>query len=120
MGGPTITNLVGLLNLPADVQDTVRIGQISLGHAKVLKGLSDPVRQMAASKEIITRGMSVHATEAYVKQLQAEGKVRQPKEKRQLAEHQAAEPRQRRRLMCRRGGRAAAEAGVEGGNQGQG
>ena len=32
------SNLVGLLNLPADVQDAVRHGQVSLGHAKILEG----------------------------------------------------------------------------------
>src|SRR5438445_8663258 len=35
----TISNLLGLLNLPAEVQDWVRVGQLTLGHAKVLKGV---------------------------------------------------------------------------------
>ena len=35
----TISNLLGLLNLPEEVQDAVRLGQITLGHAKVLKGV---------------------------------------------------------------------------------
>ena len=37
----TISNLLGLLNLPAEVQDAVRLGQITLGHAKVLKGVPE-------------------------------------------------------------------------------
>ena len=37
----TITNLVGLLDLPAEVQEAVRVGQISAGHAKLLKGIAD-------------------------------------------------------------------------------
>src|SRR5260221_4562379 len=36
----TITNLLGLLNLPPEVQEFVRTGALSLGHAKVLKGLT--------------------------------------------------------------------------------
>src|SRR5258708_7048493 len=36
----TITNLVGLLDLPGEVQDAVRRQQVSLGHAKLLKGLA--------------------------------------------------------------------------------
>jgi ParB family chromosome partitioning protein len=72
---PTITNLVALLELPAELQDAVRVGQLSTGHAKILKGMADPARQLAVSKEIIARGLSVHATEAYVKTLAAEQKA---------------------------------------------
>jgi ParB family chromosome partitioning protein len=68
LGRATITNLVALLELPAELQDAVRVGQLSTGHAKILKGISDPARQIALSKEIIARGLSVHATEAFAKQ----------------------------------------------------
>ncbi len=64
---PTITNLVGLLELPAEVQNAVRVGQLTLGHAKLLKGVAEPERQVAVTKEIISRGLSVHATEALLK-----------------------------------------------------
>jgi ParB family chromosome partitioning protein len=69
---PTITNLVALLDLPRELQDSVRVGQLTTGHAKVLKGITDPARQIQLSKEIIARGLSVHATEALVKQQAAE------------------------------------------------
>jgi ParB family chromosome partitioning protein len=69
---PTITNLVALLDLPAELQDAVRVGQLSTGHAKVLKGIADPARQIAVGKEIMARALSVHATETYVKQMQAD------------------------------------------------
>jgi ParB family chromosome partitioning protein len=68
LGRATITNLVALLELPPELQDAVRVGQLSTGHAKILKGITDPLRQIALSKEIIARGLSVHATEAYLKQ----------------------------------------------------
>ena len=68
LGRATITNLVALLELPAELQELVRIGQLSTGHAKILKGIADPVRQVALGREIIARGLSVHATEAHVKQ----------------------------------------------------
>jgi ParB family transcriptional regulator, chromosome partitioning protein len=76
LGRATITNLVALLDLPAELQDAVRVGQLSTGHAKILKGITDPARQIAVSKEIIARGLSVHATEAFLKQLSAEEKAR--------------------------------------------
>jgi ParB family chromosome partitioning protein len=71
LGRATITNLVALLELPAELQDSVRVGQLSTGHAKILKGITDPARQIALGKEIIARGLSVHATEAFLKQLAA-------------------------------------------------
>jgi ParB family chromosome partitioning protein len=72
LGRATITNLVALLDLPQPLQDSVRVGQLTTGHAKILKGITDPARQVAVGKEIIARGLSVHATEAYLKQLAAE------------------------------------------------
>jgi ParB family chromosome partitioning protein len=68
----TISNLVNLLELAAEVQEAVRLGQISLGHAKVLKGLSDPQRQVALCREIIARGHSVRTTEELTKAHKAE------------------------------------------------
>jgi ParB family chromosome partitioning protein len=76
LGRATITNLVALLELPAELQDAVRVGQLSTGHAKILKGINDPARQIAFGKEIIARGLSVHATEAYLKQFAAEEKAK--------------------------------------------
>jgi ParB family chromosome partitioning protein len=70
MARPTITNLVALLDLRTEVQDMVRIGQLSTGHAKILKGVTDRDKQLAIAKEIVARGLSVHATEAHVKQMQ--------------------------------------------------
>jgi ParB family chromosome partitioning protein len=71
LGRATITNLVALLELPAELQDAVRVGQLRTGPAKILKGITDPARQIALSKEIIARGLSVHATESHLKQLAA-------------------------------------------------
>jgi ParB family chromosome partitioning protein len=63
----TISNLVNLLDLPPEVQDAVRLEQITLGHAKVIKGLAAPAEQIALCKEIIARGYSVRATEAMLR-----------------------------------------------------
>jgi ParB family transcriptional regulator, chromosome partitioning protein len=64
----SITNLLGLLNLPPEVQEFVRVGALTLGHAKVLKGITDSARQIALAREVIAKSMSVHALEAAVKQ----------------------------------------------------
>ncbi len=65
---PTITNLVALLDLPAEIQNAVRVGQLTLGHAKLLKGIADQQRLSTLAREIIARGLSVHAAEALLKQ----------------------------------------------------
>ncbi len=86
----TVSNLLGLLNLPADVQDAVRLGQISLGHAKVLKGLTDADRQCALCKQVILQKLSVHALEQLVKeQKQEEAEAAAPKEPAEKAEKTA-------------------------------
>ncbi|HYH63404.1 MAG TPA: ParB/RepB/Spo0J family partition protein [Urbifossiella sp.] len=64
----TVSNLLGLLNLPPEVQDAVRLGQISLGHAKVLKGVPDADRQLALCRETILKNYSVRALELLVKE----------------------------------------------------
>ena len=67
----SVTNLLGLLNLPEDVQDAVRLGQISLGHAKVLKGIADPARQSALCKQVVLQSLSVRALETLIKEQDA-------------------------------------------------
>ena len=69
----TITNLVTLLDMPLPVQDAVRVGELSTAHAKLLKGITDPVRQIALVKEITARGLSLRDTDALLKQPLAEG-----------------------------------------------
>jgi ParB family chromosome partitioning protein len=69
----TISNLLGLLNLPGEVQDAVRLGQISLGHAKVLKGIGDTARQVSLCKEVILKNLSVHALEQLAKEIKQGG-----------------------------------------------
>jgi ParB family chromosome partitioning protein len=68
----TISNLINLLDLPLEVQEAVRLEQISLGHAKVLKGLTSSERQVSICREIIGRGLSVRATETLLKEQKQE------------------------------------------------
>jgi ParB family chromosome partitioning protein len=88
----TVSNLLGLLNLPADVQDAVRLGQVSLGHAKVLKGLSDADRQSALCKQVILQKLSVHALEQLIKEQRQEPTTttREPAERVEKTPHVAS------------------------------
>lgn len=72
LGRSTISNLVGLLTLPPEVQEQVRNGQLTLGHAKVIKGLGgDAERQIALAKEVMLRQLSVRELEEQVKEAKA-------------------------------------------------
>lgn len=59
-----IANLLRLLNLPEDVQEYVRDGHLSAGHARALI-TSDNASVLA--KDVVGKGLSVRATEALVK-----------------------------------------------------
>jgi len=84
----TVSNLVGLLNLPEEVQDAVRFGQITLGHAKVLKGVPEAERQIALCRETILKSHSVHALELFAKQQKLEVAATEPA-KREVVEKTA-------------------------------
>ncbi|MFN3307353.1 MAG: ParB/RepB/Spo0J family partition protein, partial [Candidatus Kapaibacteriota bacterium] len=54
----TITNLIRLLKLPIPVQDSLRKGEISIGHAKVLLSLADDDSIKQVWKKIIKDNLS--------------------------------------------------------------
>ncbi len=58
-----ITNMLGLLTLPKEIQDKVGKKLISMGHARVLSKLDDVNQQKELTDKIITEGLSVHALE---------------------------------------------------------
>jgi ParB family transcriptional regulator, chromosome partitioning protein len=64
----SITNLVNLLEMAPEVQEGVRLGQISEAHAKLLKGVKNKDRQIALFKQIVAMGLSVKATEGLVRE----------------------------------------------------
>lgn len=98
----TISNLINLLDLPAEVQEAVRLQQISTGHAKVLKGLTDRERQVSLCREIITRGHSVRALEALLKEQKTNGSSGPSRPAVEKTTHlQAIEDELRQRLALR-------------------
>ena len=59
-----IANLLRLLNLPDDVLELVRSGELSAGHARALVTSHDP---SGLAKEIVKKGLSVRQAEALAK-----------------------------------------------------
>ncbi len=62
----TIANLIRLLELPSGVQDAVRSGAITQGHARALLPLGDDERQLQLCRQIQDESLSVRATEELV------------------------------------------------------
>lgn len=58
-----VTNLLGLLNLPKNVQDDVVNGSISMSHARVLSKFEDMDKVQEMANVIKTNKMSVHELE---------------------------------------------------------
>src|SRR5215208_1908214 len=61
-----ITNYLRLLRLPEDLQQLVKDGRLSTGHARTLLALTHPDLQRRVARQIIDGGLSVRATELLV------------------------------------------------------
>jgi len=68
-----VANATRLLKLPATVQKFVREGRLSVGHAKVILGLSDEKNQILAAERAIKDGLNVRQTEGLVAKIQSRG-----------------------------------------------
>ena len=69
-----ITNILGLLTLPLNVQDLILYNKISMGHARVLSKLSDVDKIEELANKIIEENLSVRDLEKYVSDEKVEKK----------------------------------------------
>ena len=67
----SVANYVRLLKLADEVRADLASGALAMGHARALLALTDPAQQRQASREVISRGLSVRETEALVKRMAA-------------------------------------------------
>ncbi len=65
----TIANLIRLLELPAAVQDALRRGDLTPGHARALLPLGDEREQIEFAARIKREGLNVRQTETLVQQM---------------------------------------------------
>lgn len=63
----TVTNMLRLLKLPAEIQRSVKENKLSTGHAKVLAGITDKGFQSILHGQIIKERLSVREAEDLVK-----------------------------------------------------
>jgi len=70
----SVANQLRLLKLPAKVQHDLKVGLVSVGHAKVLLAVEDPEIQESLCDLIVKNGLSVRQLEDKVKALGKTGK----------------------------------------------
>ncbi len=63
----TITNYLRLLNLPQFVQQGLKERKLSMGHARALLGIADPIQLEKLVNDIISKDLSVRRVEELVK-----------------------------------------------------
>ena len=71
-----ITNTLGLLNLPVEVQDLVISGKISMGHAKVLSKLESKEEMLEIASKIDEEKLPVREVENIVEDNKVEKRVK--------------------------------------------
>ena len=59
-----ITNMLGLLSLPEDIQQQISERKITMGHARVLSKLDNNVQQKELANKIVDEGLSVRQLES--------------------------------------------------------
>lgn len=99
----TVTGMIRLLDLPPELQDWVRTGLLSAGHARSILGLPDSAMMVKTAKEVISGGLSVRATEEMVRQRRnAEPKDEDRQPRPQKSNHvQGIEDELRKKLSAR-------------------
>jgi ParB family chromosome partitioning protein len=70
-----VTNILGLLNLPEQVQAYILNNKINMGHARALSKLKDQALIISIANKIINKGLSVRQVEELTKKEQKTNKI---------------------------------------------
>lgn len=65
----SVANAMRLLKLPAEIQQMVEEGLLSMGHARALLGLDSEETQLDLAKRVVSDGLSVREIERLVKEI---------------------------------------------------
>lgn len=82
----SVTNYLRLLKLPAKVQHDLKVGLLSVGHAKVLLGIEDHLLQEELCDLVIKNELSVRQLEEKIRKQETEGQEKPQVEKQELPE----------------------------------
>jgi ParB family chromosome partitioning protein len=96
----SISNALRLLRLPLPIQEDLRSGRLTMGHARALLALATPAEQLKLRDDILAHDWSVRATEDSIRTA-TEDRPRRPKQRRRSVELAAVEDALQRTLMTR-------------------
>lgn len=98
-----ITNYLRLLRLPEEIQRMVESEKISMGHARALLGVDDPLIQRKLADKVIAHSLSVRETERAIKKIVSGDEEAKPRAAQQIedANVRAAEGKLRRKLSSK-------------------
>jgi ParB family chromosome partitioning protein len=68
----TVSNYLRLLRLPAEIQLGIRNRSLTMGHARTLVNIEDPIKQINIFYHVIQEDLSVRATEDLVRHFQSQ------------------------------------------------
>lgn len=71
----TLSNFLRLLKLPAEIQDSIRQGELGMGHAKAIMAIPDIAHQVAVWRSAVKDSYSVRKLEELARKAAAEGAV---------------------------------------------
>jgi ParB family chromosome partitioning protein len=76
----TVTNMLRLMSLNADVMNSLERGALEMGHARALLALPND-KQAEAAKSVVSKGLSVRQTEALVRRMLSQKGKKAPGDK---------------------------------------
>jgi ParB family chromosome partitioning protein len=71
----TVSNFLRLLKLPDEIQESLRKGELGMGHAKAIMAIPDSVHQVAVWRSAIKEGSSVRKLEELARKAATENPV---------------------------------------------
>jgi ParB family chromosome partitioning protein len=75
----TITNYIRLLKLPPEIQLAIKIGKLTMGHARALINIEDQDSQYRIANEVIEQNLSVREAEKLAKDSHNQKKTNRPR-----------------------------------------
>lgn len=77
---PAVANVMRLLNLPEEIQDMLKDGEISAGHARALLGIADKETMIKIAKSIVPQDLTVRDVERLAKKQSTDKKPKSEKQ----------------------------------------
>lgn len=82
-----ITNIVRVLQLPAEIQRGLSENKISMGHARAILMIPDPEKQIRFYQHLLDEGLTVRKAETRARRIQRSMKVNDPMRKKTHGRH---------------------------------